>query len=102
MVLLAAHDDGSGTHVTIRHLCRALLERFRTCVNRPLIVYLNSTKSRRQQSQTRNAGLCHSACLSRIQDAESAFGLILEKLNSPSIPPCPPAWACIRSGWRLH
>jgi len=56
LILVAAHDDGSGAHVTLFHLCRALLERFRTH---------------------------DSACLTRFQNPASAFELIAEKLDSP-------------------
>lgn len=48
MILIAAHDDGSGAHVTLFHLCRALLARFRRLANPPLLVYLNSSNFQKQ------------------------------------------------------
>ncbi len=48
LILIAAHDDGSGAHVTLFHLCRALLERFRTHDNPPLLVYLNSSNFQKE------------------------------------------------------
>ncbi len=48
LILIAAHDDGSGAHVTLFHLCRVLAERFRTHDNPTLLVYLNSSNFQKE------------------------------------------------------
>ncbi len=68
LILVAAHDDGSGAHVTLFHLCRALLERFRTHDNPPLLVYLNSSNfqkkwtNRHGQSPQQSRRSCCTPC----------------------------------------
>lgn len=57
IIVLAAHDDGSGAHVTIAWLCRTLIEEGERRENRPLLV-------------------SHSACLSRLLDIDLADELI--------------------------
>ena len=43
IIVLAAHDDGSGAHVVMTHVCRALLEVGRKAGENPLLLYHNSS-----------------------------------------------------------
>lgn len=41
IIVLAAHDDGSGAHVTMYHICRAIFQATKNLKCKPLIVYLH-------------------------------------------------------------
>lgn len=43
IIILAAHDDGSGAHVTMSHICRGLLSAVKKREDPPLVLYLNSS-----------------------------------------------------------